>query len=222
MRTIIITGCSNGIGNHLINSLKDKYNCIGVDVEPCDIKNTYQVDITDYAMLKNILGPIGYKTVDAIINCTGICQRHKFQEFTDYSYMFNCNVVTVLNMCKHFLPNLTVSKGCIINISSIHAMGTLEDYSIYAMTKGGVESLTKGLAVELSCHDIRVNCIRLGPVRTGMLLFDKDEVERIPLGRLVNKDDIVSLVELLMSNRSITGSIISLDCGITSKLSVEM
>ena len=90
------------------------------------------------------------------------------------------------------------------------------------MSKGAVESLTRALAVELSEFDIRVNCVRLGPVRTGMLRYVKDEVKKIPLERLVNMNDIKSLVECIIDNKSMTGSIIPLDCGITSKLSVEM
>lgn len=225
MRTIVITGSSNGIGQYLFEKLSTSYECIGLDIEPSSSKkNTYQVDVSDYNQLKDKLESISYKDIDAVVNCAGICQRRFFNQFTteDYNYMYNINICGILNMCKLFLPNLTISKGCIINIGSIHAYGTLKEYSVYAMTKGAVESLTRGLAVELSAHDIRVNCIRLGPVRTGMLIYDKEQVGRIPLGRLVGKDDIVKLVEHIVMNSSMTGGIITLDCGITSKLCVEM
>jgi len=227
MKTIIITGCADGIGKQLFTYYQQhkEYKIYGVDKKNIkNVDNVFNVDISDYEQLKYKLACIEHIPVDTIINCAGVCIRKPFQAFTkdDIDYMIDGNLKTMLNMIRLFLPNLTITKGCIISIGSIHSNGSLMNYSIYSMTKAGMKGFTHSLAVELSCRDIRCNIIDLGPVRTGMLPFDKEQVGRIPLRRLVDVKDIIGLVDMLINNRSITGSSITIDCGITSKLSVEM
>ena len=226
MKTIIITGCADGIGKQLFTYYQqhEEYKVYGVDKKHINMVDVFNVDVSDYEQLKYKLACIEHIPVDVVINCAGVCIRKPFQTYTngDIDYMVDGNLKTMLNMIRLFLPNLTITKGCIINIGSIHSYSSLVNYSIYSMTKAGMEGFTHSLAVELAGRDIRCNVIGLGPVRTGMLPFDKEQVGRIPLGRLVDIKDIIGLVDMLILNRSITGSSITLDCGITSKLSVEM
>lgn len=225
MKNIIVTGCASGIGRYLFFNLdKKKYKVIGVDKEICNGGYVFKVDISDYNLLEKKLSALKDCRIDAIVNIAGVCIRKPFYKFTDLEFdnLTNCNVKSVFNMCKLFYSNLIKSKGCIVNVSSVHSKATLQDYSMYAMTKGAVESFTRGLAVELSQYGVRVNCICLGAVDTSMLPYVQSEVDRIPLGHVVDKPSIFSMVEELINNRSMTGSIVTLDCGMLSKLSVEM
>jgi len=218
--TVIVTGCANGIGNYVFNDmLRDGYNVFGLDKQECSLKNCYKVDVSDKNMLKKTF-PVFPKRVDAIVNVAGIYLKSFSSSVLDLS--FDSNVKGVFNMSDLFFPYLARSKGAIINVSSVHAVNTLKDSTVYATTKGAVESMTRGLAVEYGEFGVRVNCLRLGPVDTSMLVYDENQLGDIPLKRLVGKKDISCMIRELIRNRSITGSVITMDCGVTSKLSIEM
>lgn len=220
MKNLIVTGCSNGIGEYLLRHMDLKeYSIFGIDRIPCHYRNTFQMDLTDERLLKKRIKNFP-EQLHGIINVAGVCLRRNTVETLDS--MYNNNARSMYNMCKVFFPNVQRTKGCIINISSIHARSTLKQYGVYAGSKGMVEALTRGLAIEYAPFDVRVNCIRLGPVKTKMLPYDLNRVKDIPLKRLVSKDDIVSTVDMLLNNKSMTGSVLTLDCGILSKLGVDM
>ncbi|MEO0593469.1 MAG: SDR family oxidoreductase, partial [Myxococcota bacterium] len=99
--------------------------------------------------------------------------------------------------------------------------------SIYSATKGGVHALTRSLAVELGPY-ARVNCVAPGAVRTPMLErvmeggFPFDPTKNIPLERIGEADEIAEAIYWLCSPaaRYVTGQVLSVDGGITSKMSV--
>jgi len=225
MKTIIITGCANGIGNYLFENFdRKKYDVYGIDKELVSKKNTFKCDISNIRLLDTVTAPLDRKPIDAIINVAGVCPRGGFHDFLDKDFdeIINNNVKSTFNMCKMFVVGLILAKGSIINISSVHAKATLPGYAMYAMTKGAVEAFTRGLAIELAETGVRANCIRLGAVKTSMLRYKEAEVEKIPLQCTIEQKDILSLIGELIENKSITGGIFTLDCGMTSKLSVEM
>jgi len=218
--TVIITGCSNGIGEYLLTHWQSKwYNMYGIDKELCRHDQTVQVDLSNKKALKKIVGHFP-KTIHGLVNMAGVCIRRSNVETLDR--MYNDNVRSMYNMCDVFLPHLVRAKGSIVNISSIHAHSTLKLYGMYAGSKSMVEGLTRGLAVEYAPFDVHVNCIRLGPVKTRMLKHDPHKVKQIPSKRLVGKHDILLTVKMLLNNMSMTGSILTLDCGVTSRLGVDM
>ena len=110
--------------------------------------------------------------------------------------------------------------GSIINIASTYSEVTAPGTAVYSATKGGVRMLTKGMAVELGRHGIRVNCIGPGWIRTGMNpLTDEARVSRIlegvPLGRIGTPYDVAGAALFLASDDAayVTGTIIFVDGG---------
>ena len=111
-------------------------------------------------------------------------------------------------------------RGCIINISSVASMRP-EGCRIYGIAKAGVNFMTRGLAQDLAPHNIRVNCIAPGAVRTDMLTVDVGEDEEdwdqlasyIPLGRVGAPADIGTVALFLASPAAhyISAQIISVD-----------
>jgi len=116
--------------------------------------------------------------------------------------------------------------GAVVNISSVRAdLGINAGYSAYVAAKGAISSLTRQWATEWAKHGIRVNAIRPTFVDTpqvAMLLgdpaFKAGIVSRIPLGRVVDTDDMTGPVVFLASDAAafITGQVLGVDGGLTA------
>lgn len=114
---------------------------------------------------------------------------------------------------------LKQTKGCIINISDIHADRPLKNYSVYCMAKAGLVMLTKSLAKELA-PDVRVNAIAPGnilwPMNVGEIseTLKEDLTQRVALKRKGEPEDIAKTAWFLIEDASyITGQIIAVDGG---------
>jgi NAD(P)-dependent dehydrogenase (short-subunit alcohol dehydrogenase family) len=112
--------------------------------------------------------------------------------------------------------------GCIVNISSISSRSVTSSYVHYAATKGGIEATTRGMAVALGRHGIRVNCVAPGCVMTPTVrnmfedAFNADPVNsRTPLGRIVTIEECVGPVIFFCSDDSsgTTGQVLDVDGG---------
>jgi 3-oxoacyl-[acyl-carrier protein] reductase len=114
-------------------------------------------------------------------------------------------------------------SGVILNISSVAATRPSRGQAVYAATKGGIEALTRALAVEYGRKGIRVHAIRSGPIETEMLESTKalaaDEIlARVPLHRLGRPEEVADLAVYLLSDKAgfITGSVHAIDGGYSS------
>jgi NAD(P)-dependent dehydrogenase (short-subunit alcohol dehydrogenase family) len=112
--------------------------------------------------------------------------------------------------------------GSIINMSSINAAVAIANQTPYCVSKGGIDQLTKVMALALAPHGIRVNAIGPGSIMTDILKAvadDRDARHRIlartPLGRIGEPDEIASIAVFLASPDSsyITGETIYADGG---------
>ena len=111
------------------------------------------------------------------------------------------------------------SGGKIINISSVHAYDARRYYAHYSAAKGGLETLTKSLALELAEYNIQVNSIVAGAIATELTPMDRQEkfLTSVPAGRIGTTEEIAQLVVFLSSKQSdyITGASITVDGGLT-------
>ena len=118
-------------------------------------------------------------------------------------------------------------KGSFVLISSVYGLVGSSANAVYAMSKGGIISLTKALAMELAPKGIRVNCIAPGFIKTSMMndissSFDQEYYARLnslhPLG-LGEANDIANGILYLLSDMSkwVTGSILNIDGGFTAQ-----
>ena len=115
------------------------------------------------------------------------------------------------------------SGGRIVLMSSVTGHQAVPYLSAYAMTKAALEMLAKNLVLELSAHDIRINCVAPGAVITPRNLNDDPDYERrwadlIPIGQAIQTADIANAVLFLASAEAgkITGQTIVVDGGWTS------
>jgi NAD(P)-dependent dehydrogenase (short-subunit alcohol dehydrogenase family) len=118
--------------------------------------------------------------------------------------------------------------GSIINIASTGGIvgGEVIPITAYGTSKAAVIGLTRQLAVQFARHRIRINAVCPGPISTPILdpFFVDPEVKRqfaarVPIGRMGEPDDVVSLCVYLASDESsfMTGSVLVIDGGITAR-----
>ena len=114
--------------------------------------------------------------------------------------------------------------GVIINVSSIHGSRSVEYMTAYAASKAGLDSLTRGLALEYADDNVRVNAIAPGIVpveRTAAVLSTKDAqhmwTPHLPVGRMGSVEEIGEATVQLCTNQWITGTVLSIDGGMMAR-----
>jgi NAD(P)-dependent dehydrogenase (short-subunit alcohol dehydrogenase family) len=163
--------------------------------------------------------------LDIFVNNAGANIRKPFLEVTEEDYQ---QVMEIQLHAAYFMAQAAAKVmvqcggGKIINLASLTSKIAVPNISVYGAAKGGIFSLTKAMAVELAPHNINVNAVAPGYVRTAMTeaaFKDKARFEwmlsRIPLGRFGTAEDIGNTVLFLASPASdyLTGEVIYVDGG---------
>ncbi len=166
-----------------------------------------------------------YGKVDILVNNAGVYGFSPLEQVNadEYKRQYDTNVLGLLLTTKAALPHFPTEGGSVINISSVVSRLAPAAASIYASTKGAVDTITKSLAKELGPRKIRVNAINPGMVVTegthtaGFIGsdFEKGTVAGTPLGRVGQPEDIAPPVSFLASDdaRWITGETIFVSGG---------
>jgi pteridine reductase len=120
-------------------------------------------------------------------------------------------------MVKACVPYIRERNGSIINIVDIHARKPMANHPIYCSAKAGLEMLTMSLARDLA-PDIRVNGVSPGailwPENDNGMADPQEILNKIPMGRMGQPDDVAKLVRFLIDEGDyITGQIIAVDGG---------
>jgi 3-oxoacyl-[acyl-carrier protein] reductase len=163
--------------------------------------------------------------VDILVNNAGVYAFAPLEQVTpaEYTRQYDTNVLGLLITTKAALPYFPAEGGSVINISSVVSTLAPAAASVYASTKGAVDTITKTLAKELGPRNIRVNAINPGLVITegtqaaGIVNsdFERAAVATTPLGRAGQPEDIAPPVSFLASDdaRWITGETIFVSGG---------
>ncbi|MHB1557799.1 MAG: SDR family NAD(P)-dependent oxidoreductase [Isosphaeraceae bacterium] len=168
------------------------------------------------------LGPI-----DVLVNNAGIEKRSPFVDVReeDYDKVLDINLKGAFFATQAFVRQLVAAgkPGKIIFISSVHEELPFPGFSTYCASKGGMQLLTRDLAVELGPHGITVNAVAPGAIATEInraLLDDRPRVarllEQIPLGRMGKPEDVGAVAAFLASADAdyVTGSTYYVDGGL--------
>jgi 3-oxoacyl-[acyl-carrier protein] reductase len=187
-----------------------------------------QGDIRD-AMIQTQLLTVAtkYGRLDTLVHNAAMRNSSQTPTHQDWIDELQMNVVIPYELTMLLRDLLSASNGSVVMIGSRSGLMATKANAIgYSTTKSAMHHLTKELALRLSPM-IRVNCIAPGLTMSGRLMakFDdspelKDNIEtgfynNSLLNRTVNVDDIASMVLTVANNKSITGQIISVDCGAT-------
>ncbi len=236
---MLITGVLGGIGSQLAKTFSEKgYEVIGLDIkeEPsafCD--KFFKFDLNRYC------SDPGYKTEkDALFNAevpelfvlinnaaVQILSNLDEVKLQDWNHTLNVNLTGPLMLSQLFLSRLEQSKGCIINIASIHHQLTKKRFLAYATSKSALVGLTKALSVDLQGR-VRVNAISPAAIDTQMLRDgfnnNEDKVRMLnelhPSQRIGKPQEVSQLALLLAENELgfINGANLNIDGGISNVL----
>jgi NAD(P)-dependent dehydrogenase (short-subunit alcohol dehydrogenase family) len=242
----LVTGGSDGIGLAIAEAfLREGADVliVGRDTEKLDtarkqLGGTIETLSADLATSAGIAAVVGHmKTsgpLDILVNNAGVAFLVPFETVSEEQFQqsFALNVTAVFFLTQGLLPHLATGAS-VINISSYFAnkMIPKRPSSLYSLSKGALNSLTKSLAFELGPRGIRVNAIAPGTVDTAMRRKTVDNlpaeakaelkayVERsYPLGRIGRPDDLAGIAVYLASEEAAwaSGGIFSVDGGYTA------
>jgi len=171
--------------------------------------------------------------IDVLVNNAGIYEPTTFVEtsFETWNRVMRVNLYGAIH-CSREIGRLMVHQGrggAIVNVSSIHGHRAEPGASSYDVAKGGLDQLTRALAVELAPHAIRVNGVAPGFIETAMAVDGVSEhvtdafrsvyVDRlkIPLARPAAPAEVATAVLFLASDDAsyITGHILAVDGGLS-------
>jgi NAD(P)-dependent dehydrogenase (short-subunit alcohol dehydrogenase family) len=243
-KVAIVTGASRGIGKEIAMAFAESGANVAITGRSVqDLEKTADqiqtnfgtevlllpMDVTDTEQMKTL----GEKTikkfgrVDILVNNAGIVLDSPFQEITEekWQHIFNVNVHGIFRGSQSVVNQMIEQKyGKIINISSIHSIIGVNNFTAYCSTKGAVTQITKSLAAELARHNIQVNAICPGYVKSEITksVLDNEDIyekviKRIPLKRMAEPEEIAWLAVYLASDIAsfITGESIVMDGGQT-------
>lgn len=162
-----------------------------------------------------------FGTLNVLVNNAGTVALGKIGEFdmVKWQRVIDVNLTgTFLGMQASVEAMKAAGGGSIINISSIEGLRGAVMVHPYVASKWAVRGLTKSAALELGPHNIRVNSVHPGFIRTPMTKFFPDDMLRIPLGRPGQPDEVASFVVFLASDESrySTGAEFVMDGGLVN------
>lgn len=159
-----------------------------------------------------------YGHLDYLVNNAGIVLRKRVQTYPidEFKRILGVNLTgAFLGMRACTDPMIAAGGGSIINVSSTQGIHGTPYNHAYVASKFGLRGLTKSAALELAPHNIRVNSIHPGLIRTPMVAQMPDDLIPIPLGRPGQVEDIANLMLFLLSDEAsyATGAEYVLDGG---------
>ncbi len=242
-RVAVVTGASRGIGRGLVTALA----AAGADVAAAardraaldetlaglEDRRTLAVemDVRDVGSVRagfdQVRGELG--SVDVLVANAGLGANHPAEEVTeaDWDEMMAVNL-RGLFFCNQAAGRIMLEqgRGAIVNMSSQAGIVGIRDHAVYSASKGGVNLLTKVLALEWSARGVTVNAVAPTFVYTPGTAERLDQpdylervLERIPIGRVATIDDVAAAVIYLASpaGSMVTGQVIAVDGGWTAQ-----
>ena len=236
-KTAVVTGGSRGIGA----AIAEKLASLGVHVAVICADNkvaaeevcgkcraqygvearAYLCDVADFGAVKETVGRIkaDFGTVQILVNNAGITRDGllAMMKEEDFDRVLDTNLKGAFHMIRH-LAGLFIRgrEGCIINIASVSGIMGNGGQCNYSASKAGLIGLTKSAARELAPKGIRCNAVAPGFIATDMTDGQGDNplLDRIPLGRMGDPEDVAEAVAYLASAKYVTGEVLRVDGGI--------
>ena len=250
-KVAIVTGSSEGIGKAIAVAFASSGDYAAVIVNARHLEDAQKVSdeimtninphcksiaiAADVSKEQDCMRLVGeaikhFGRIDVLVNNAGIQKEEPLTQTSieDWHKIIGVDLtgpfVCSREVVKHMQNQENPKGGCIINISSVHQVIPKPFYVPYSASKGGLEMMTKTMALELARDNIRANLVAPGAIQTNMnkvLEENEDEREKvlkqIPLGRIGGPEEVANVVEFLASDKAsyVTGATIFVDGGMT-------
>lgn len=240
-KTAVVTGGNTGLGEAFARALSEAGASVAIAARTRDRSETVAreisggnaiavtLDVTDRGgverMVSEVTGRLG--PVDVLVNNAGVCYHNPAAEVPEDEWMdvFDVNVHGLWN-CAQIVGRRMIEDGggVIVNIGSISAMivNRPQMQPAYNASKAAVHQLTRSLAAEWAPHNVRVNALAPGYVKTEMAPVDEPRfrrhwIEDAPMQRYAMPEELGPSLVYLASDASafMTGSVLVVDGGYT-------
>jgi 3-oxoacyl-[acyl-carrier protein] reductase len=240
-RVAIVTGAAQGIGHAIAEMYaKNGMKVVLLDIQEDKVKQVtdefdaagweakgIQCDVANNASISSAVAAAAmcFGGIDVVVNSAGILDAFKIEEMTRESWdrVLAVNLTGTFFITQAAIPYLEKSKAArVINISSnAGRMGGFEGSLSYAASKGGIISITYGMARQLAPRGILVNCIAPGTTITDIVnLYTPEVMERLrkrfPIGRMGRPEEIAAAACYYASEEAsfTTGSVLDVNGGL--------
>jgi NAD(P)-dependent dehydrogenase (short-subunit alcohol dehydrogenase family) len=233
-KVAIVTGASRGIGSGVVEGLRARGYRI--------VANARNIEPSKAADLVTVAGNIGkretaeklvaaaldrFGRIDTLINNAGIFIGKPFTEYTaeDFARVFETNIAGFFHVTQLALPQMVSQKsGHIVQISTTLVDQPLSALpsGLAALSKGGLDAVTRELAIEYASRGIRVNAVAPGVIKTSIFSPEQYESQADflnslhPVGRMGEVADIVRAILYLEDAQFVTGQTLNVDGGQTA------
>jgi NAD(P)-dependent dehydrogenase (short-subunit alcohol dehydrogenase family) len=226
-KVAVITGASQGIGAGLVRGFLDRgyqvaANSRSIPAETSANVLTVAGDISDPAVAERVIRSAveRFGRVDTLVNNAGVFVAKPFTEYTeaDYRHVLGVNLSGFLFVTQQAVRQMLAQRsGHVVNITTTLVGQPVKGVpsALASLTKGGLDAVTRSLAIEYADQGIRVNAVAPGVIKTPM--HSDDSLAALaalhPMGRLGEVDEIVQAVLYLESAGFVTGETLHVDGG---------
>jgi 2-keto-3-deoxy-L-fuconate dehydrogenase len=222
VKRALVTGAGSGIGAAVAQRLVAD----GLDVVRADLRDPGAggviLDVRDEEQVAPAM-----RDLDVLVNVAGIGSTTNAPDtpLEVWDDVFAVNARGTFLCCKHAIPGMAArGGGSIVNVASVGALVGLRNRAAYCASKGAVVALTRALAVDHVADGVRVNAVCPGTVDSPWVRRLVDESgetletlrARQPMGRLGTTEEIADAVAYLVSAEFATGTILTIDGGLTA------
>jgi len=231
-KTVIVTGASQGIGAAVANTFLDRgYNVVANsrhitqknELQRSDNVALVDGDIAQAATAAKLVDTAvqRFGSVDALVNNAGIFMVKPFTQFTldDFRALSSTNLDGFIHVTQRVIQQLLEQKrgGSVVSITAsiADAPQTALPASLPMITKGGINAISRSLAMEYAKQGIRVNAVAPGVVLTPLLHgLSKEFLQSLsPMGEIGTTQDIADAVLFLTEAPRVTGVVLNVDSG---------
>ena len=231
-KTVIVTGASQGIGAAVANTFLERgYNVVANsrritqknELQRSDNVALVDGDIAQPATAAKLVETAvkRFGSVDALVNNAGIFMVKPFMQFTldDFRALSSTNLDGFIHVTQRVIEQLLEQKrgGSVVSITAsiADAPQAALTASLPMITKGGINAISRNLAMEYAKQGIRVNAVAPGVVATPLLHgLSKEFLQSLsPMGDIGTTQDIADAVLFLTEAPRVTGVVLNVDSG---------